>query len=164
MNAPILYRKRLIPSETLLLKDDIMLYRDERRIITRWNTIRPKKSLHHGFSCYLLDKGVKVNKFYDHSDNLICWYCDIISHSYDPSSDTYIFTDLLADVLLYPDGRLKVVDLDEMADAVEQGLLSEEMLLKGLRRTNWLLTKIYDGSFAEIQEFINQFDAPDSGR
>lgn len=158
MNAPILYRRRLIPSETLLLKDDVMLYRDEYRILTRWNTIRPKKNLHHGFSCYLLDKGIKVSKFYDHKGELICWYCDIVSQSYDLTSDTYIFTDLLADVLVYPDGRLKVVDLDEMADAVEQGLLSEEMLLKGLRRTNWLLSKIYDGSFKEIQKFINQFD------
>ena len=59
---------------------------------------------------------------------------------------------------MYPDGRLKVVDLDEMADAVEQGLLSQEMLLKGLRRTNWLLSRIYDGTFSEIQDYINQFD------
>ena len=160
MNAPILYRRRLIPNETLLLKDDVTLYRDENRIVTRWNTIRPKKELHHGLSCYLLDKGVKVNKFYDRSGRLICWYCDIVSYSYDASSDTYIFTDLLADILVYPDGSLKVVDLDEMADAVEQGLLSGEMLLKGLRRTNWLLSKIYDGSFCEIRDFINQFDVP----
>ena len=158
MNAPTLYRRRLIPSETLLLKDDVILYHDEHRIVTRWSTIRPKKDLHHGFSCYLLDKGVKVNKFYNHNHELICWYCDIVSHSYDPASNTYIFTDLLADVLVYPDGRLKVVDLDEMADAVEQGLLSQEMLLKGLRRTNWLLSRIYDGTFSEIQDYINQVD------
>lgn len=73
MNAPTLYRRRLIPSETLLLKDDVILYHDEHRIVTRWSTIRPKKDLHHGFSCYLLDKDVKVNKFYNHNHELICW-------------------------------------------------------------------------------------------
>ena len=113
MKRPILYRKRLIPEECILLKDDELLYRDEKKIITRWNTLRPKKDLHHGFSCYFLDKGIKVSKFYKADGSLICWYCDIVTHSYDKATDTYVFTDLLADVLVYPDGRVKVVDLDE---------------------------------------------------
>ena len=113
MKRPILYRKRLIPEECILLKDDELLYRDEKKIITRWNTLHPKKDLDHGFSCYFLDKGIKVSKFYKADGSLICWYCDIVSHSYDEATDTYIFTDLLADVLVYPDGRIKVVDLDE---------------------------------------------------
>ena len=105
MKRPILYRKRLIPEECILLKDDELLYRDEKKIITRWNTLRPKKDLHHGFSCYFLDKGIKVSKFYKADGSLICWYCDIVTHSYDKATDTYVFTDLLADVLVYPDGR-----------------------------------------------------------
>lgn len=44
MTSPILYRKRLIPNECILLKDDILLYRDEEILITKWNTIRPKKT------------------------------------------------------------------------------------------------------------------------
>ena len=124
MKRPILYRKRLIPEECILLKDDELLYRDEKKIITRWNTLRPKKDLHHGFSCYFLDKGIKVSKFYKADGSLICWYCDIVAHSYDKATDTYVFTDLLADVLVYPDGRVKVVDLDELSEANETGLLS----------------------------------------
>lgn len=157
MKTPLLYRKRLIPDEFLLLEKDVLLYRDENRLVTRWDTIRPKKSLHHGFSCYLLKEGVKVSKFYDFDNQLICWYCDIITYSYDPSADAYIFTDLLADVLVYPDGHVKVVDLDELADAVEQHLLPKELLLTALRQTNWLLSKIYAGSFHEIQAFIDGF-------
>ena len=63
MKPPILYRKRLIPDECILLKDDILLYRDEDILVTKWNTIRPKKDLHHGMSCYFLKKGIKVSKF-----------------------------------------------------------------------------------------------------
>ena len=44
----ILYRKRLIPEECIELKDDILLYRDNELIITKWNTLHPKKTLHHG--------------------------------------------------------------------------------------------------------------------
>lgn len=64
-------------------------------------------------------------------------------------------TDLLADVILYPDGFVKVVDLDELAEAFEKRLLSEELLKKALRQTNQLLTLIYSGGFSSLQSVIN---------
>ena len=157
MTPPILYRKRLIPDECILLKDDILLYRDEDILVTKWNTIRPKKDLHHGMSCYFLKKGIKVSKFCDEADRLLYWYCDIISHTWDPETDTYVFTDLLADVLVYPDGFVKVLDLDELADATAEGLLTEVQLEKSLRRTNWLLELIYSGRFGELQKYITDY-------
>jgi len=159
MRTPILYRKRLIPDECILLKDDLLLHRDKEVIITKWNTIRPKKTLHHGISCYFLTQGIKVSKFYDHSSNFICWYCDIISHSYDENTDTFIFTDLLADVIIYPDGFVKVVDLDELADALKNGLMSSEMVHKTLMQLNHLLTLIYNGSIAKLQQYIELSEA-----
>lgn len=159
MKIPVLYRKRLIPAECLLLKDDIVLHRDEKTIITKWNTIRPKKSLDHGYSCYLLDRGVKVSKFYDRENHLVCWYCDIVSHTYEKATDTYVFTDLLADVLVYPDGTFKVVDLDELADACDQSLLSPALLSDALRQLNWLLTQIYEGNFFSLGRLLEEQEA-----
>lgn len=156
MKIPVLYRKRLIPAECLLLKDDIVLHRDEKTIVTKWNTIRPKKSLDHGYSCYLLDRGVKVSKFYDMENHLVCWYCDIVSHTYEKATDTYVFTDLLADVLVYPNGTFKVVDLDELADACDQGLLSPSLLSDTLRQLNWLLTQIYQGNFFSLGRLLEE--------
>ena len=152
MKRPTLYRKRLIPEECILLKDDELLYRDEKTIITRWNTLKPKKDLHHGFSCYFLDKGVKVSKFYKADGTQICWYCDIIATKYDAATDTFTFTDLLADVLIYPSGLIKVVDLDELADAVEQKLITTEQLLDSLRKLDALLRLIYDGTLLPALE------------
>ena len=40
-----LYRKRIIPAECVYLKDDILLYRDSDVIVTKWYTLRPKKTL-----------------------------------------------------------------------------------------------------------------------
>ena len=85
-----LYRKRVIPEECLLLDKDVILYRDPEVIITKWDTIHPKKTLHHGYSCYFIDRGFKVSKFYDHDGNLISWYCDIICHTYDPETEKYL--------------------------------------------------------------------------
>ena len=99
MDKPLLYRKRIIPEEIILLDKDEILYSDDSHIITKWNTIKPKKILHHGSSCYFLKEGFKVSKFYREDGTLIYWYCDIISYSYDASDNSYVFTDLLADVL-----------------------------------------------------------------
>ena len=43
-----IYRKRLIPSECIWLKDDIVLLCNEEFIVTRWTTLRPRKDFSHG--------------------------------------------------------------------------------------------------------------------
>ena len=151
---PILYRKRLIPSECIELRDDQILYRDDRIIVTKWNTIRPKKDLDHGYSCYFMKKGFKVSRFYGHENQHVCWYCDIIDTAYDAELNAYTFTDLLVDVILTPDGSIKVVDVDELADAMENKLISQSMLLRALRRLDYLLSIIYQDRFGDLQREI----------
>lgn len=152
---PILYRKRLIPEECILLKDDVILYRDDQIIVTSWHSLKPRRDLHHGYSCYYLEKGIKVSKFYRPDNTLLYWYCDIVDYDYSPDTDTYVVTDLLADVIVYPDGFVKVVDLDELVAALESGLLSEALLKKSLLRIDALLRMIYGNTFSALQEPIN---------
>ena len=54
-------------------------------------------------------KNYKVSKFLFSDDSLIYWYCDIIDYTYDNEGDEYVFRDLLADVIVFPDGFVKVV-------------------------------------------------------
>lgn len=157
MADPILYRKRLIPEECVLLKDDRLLYRDEEIIVTAWNTLKPRKDLHHGRSCYYLREGIKVSRFYDENGSLLYWYCDIVNYDYDAGTDTYVITDLLADVIVYPDGFVKVVDIDELATAKEAGLLTDAMLTKALLTLSHLLQIIYDGGFEKLQEPLERY-------
>lgn len=156
MADPILYRKRLIPEECVLLKDDTVLYRDDQIIVTGWNSLKPRKDLHHGNSCYYLTKGIKVSRFCREDDSMLYWYCDIVDYDYDESADTYVVTDLLADVIVYPDGFVKVVDLDELVTAQEAGLLTDEMLKKSILRLNHLLEIIYAGDFDKLLEPIKE--------
>lgn len=156
MPEPILYRKRIIPEECILLKDDRILYQDEQTIVTGWNSLKPKKDLHHGYSCYFLNKGCKISKFYREDNTLMYWYCDIVEYDYRSETNTYIVTDLLADVIIYPDGFVKVVDLDELADALTRKLISEETLKKALLSLNNLLNTIYSGDFNDLQSPIEQ--------
>ena len=156
MADPILYRKRLIPEECVLLKDDTVLYRDNQIIVTGWKSLKPRKDLHHGYSCYYLEEGFKVSRFCKEDGSMLYWYCDIVDYDYTADTDTYIVTDLLADVVIYPGGFVKVVDLDELVTAQESGLLNNDMLKKALLRLNHLLEIIYAGDFDKLQKPIEQ--------
>ena len=154
MNHPILYRKRIIPQECILLKDDIILSCDEEHIITSWNALHPKKDLHHGWSCYFLKEGFKVSKFCKEDGTLMYWYCDIVEFDYNHTQNTLVVTDLLADVIIYPDGFVKVVDIDELVTALNQNELSLETLKSSLLILDKLLKIIYDGKFSKLQHLL----------
>lgn len=154
MTNPILYRKRIIPDECILLKDDVILSCDEERIVTTWHSLHPKKDLHHGSSCYFLKEGFKVSKFCYEDDRLLCWYCDIVDFDYHPNENTMIVTDLLADVIIYPDGSVKVVDLDELVTALESRSISLDTLKSSLLRLDKLLKIIYSGDFDKLKAYI----------
>lgn len=99
-----------------------------------------------------------MSKFLRENGNLHYWYCDIIEHSYDANTNSYTFTDLLADVIIYPDGKLRVVDLDEIAVALERKLLSERELEVALRTLDSLLNMIYEGDFDYLKSKVEQFE------
>ena len=81
----------------------------------------------------------------------------IIETNYEKDSDTYVFTDLLADVIVKPDGNTRVVDLDELADAFERGLLSSQRMSCALRQLDDLLQAIYRDRFESLTEpLMNQ--------
>lgn len=149
-----LYRKRFIPNETILLKDDKIISCDNDKIITSWNVLKPRNDFTHGTSCYFLNDGFKVSKFIDKNDNLLYWYCDIIDFEYFKTDNKYVFSDLLIDVIVYPDGFVKVLDMDEIADALDMNLISIDIVKKSLKRTNKLLKIIYDGNFDNLRKYI----------
>lgn len=154
-----LFRKRIIPNECILLKDDIILSANEEFIITKWNALKPKKDLHHGYSCFFLKEGFKISKFYREDNSLMCWYCDIVDYSYNEEDNSLTATDLLADVIVAPDGFVKVVDLDELAEIMEKQALSEQLIALALRRLNHLLTLIYNGEFENLKKHIEKWEA-----
>ncbi len=156
MEYPVLYRKRIIPQECIRLKDDIILRCDEHVILTKWKALHPKKDLHHGASCYFLQKGIKVSRFCYEDDSLLYWYCDIVDYTYDRETNELVVTDLLADVIVYPDGFVKVMDIGELAQARREGLLSDEALQKSLTRLDELLQLIYSGGFSQLQECLTK--------
>jgi len=150
-----LYRKRYIPEELIFLKDDKILFHRQNIIITKWNTLKPREDIARGISAYIMDKNIKVSKIFDYHNQFVHWYCDIITTNC-PEKDTYIFTDLLIDVIIDPDGVVHVVDMDELGDYIENGTLDRKTASLALHATNELLAMIADKRFAEYQKMIDE--------
>lgn len=153
-----IYRKRIIPEECILLKDDEVLEITESKIITKWKTLKPRRDFHHGCSCYFLKLGYKVSIFYREDNTPLYWYCDIVDYTYNETERTLIVTDLLADVVIYPDRYIKVLDIDELAIALEQKLCEPILVTQALKKLDGLLNIIYEDKFdtlsAELKKWI----------
>ena len=156
-----LYRRRFIPDEILSLHKDEILYVDEDIILTRWDTLKPRADFSHGISAYFLKKNCKVTKVLNTDNELVYWYCDIMQMIEEPQTNAeervLIMEDLLIDILVYPDGSIRVLDLDEAADAAKQGLITSDMLYHSMRTANNLLNDIYAGKFQEYQQEIEKY-------
>lgn len=155
MSRPRLFRRRFIPDENIELKDDMILALEPNLIITSWNVLKPRRDISRGVSAYFIDKGIKVSKVFDNAGQMVYWYCDIIETHYDEKENIYTFNDLLIDVVVYPDGQVEVLDMDEFADAVEQGILSVGTIAHAMRATDDLLHTIYAGEFEKYTHYID---------
>ena len=154
-----LYRKRIIPCETVLLKDDVILRLDDEMIITRWKALHPKPLFSHGASCYYLKRGYKVSRIYRPDNSLLHWYCDIVEYQWETGKDSLIVQDLLADVIITPDGKIQVLDLDELADSIENDLISMSQAASCLRNLNDLLKEIEQCGIERLDSpFANLID------
>ena len=155
MSRPRLFRRRFIPDENIELKDDMILALEPNLIITSWNVLNPRRDISRGVSAYFIDKGIKVSKVFDNAGQMVYWYCDIIETHYDEKENIYTFNDLLIDVVVYPDGQVEVLDMDEFADAMEQGILSVGTIAHAMRATDDLLHTIYAGEFEKYTHYID---------
>ena len=155
MSRPLLFRRRFIPDENIELKDDMILALEPNLIITSWNVLKPRRDISRGVSAYFIDKGIKVSKVFDNAGQMVYWYCDIIETHYDEKENIYTFNDLLIDVVVYPDGQVEVLDMDEFADAMEQGILSVGTIAHAMRATDDLLHTIYAGEFEKYTHYID---------
>jgi predicted RNA-binding protein associated with RNAse of E/G family len=46
-----------------------------------------------------------------------------------------------------PDGTMKVLDADELAIALEEGLITQEQACRSLKKMDSILQKVYNNSF-----------------
>ena len=153
----LLYRKRFIPNETILLKDDKILEITEDFVMTKWNCLNPRLDISYGYSAYFLKEGFTLSKVFDHEDNLVYWYCDIITSEYDASANALIVTDLLIDILVYANDSLRILDLNELADCLEQHSIDIRLACLSLRQATHLLSLLDQKTFSTYQHRLDSY-------
>ena len=160
-NYPSLYRKRFIPAENILLKDDIILHLDESTIVTKWDTLKPRKDICRGFSVCFMEKGIKLSKMFS-KDNSFFWYIDIIHTKKLPEENSIIFEDLLIDVVIKTDKSVRILDIGEAAEAFQNGIISSEQLIDALKKLDLLLELIHSGDIIQMQTYLESFESAES--
>ena len=119
-------RKRFIPEEEVDISGDEVLYDDGALIVTRWLPIRARNDIGWGFSYIWILGHYKISAVFDRTGKFIYWYCDVIKTEYEKDKNKYVFTDLLIDVVIEPDGTCRVLDEDELQEAFLRGFISAE--------------------------------------
>ncbi len=160
MNTSVLlYRKRHIPEECILLKNDRILFLDDSRLVTTWNVLKPRADFASGISLFDFEKHWKITRVAKADGSLYHWYCDIMKMHISEENETvtYLMEDLLIDIVIEADGSVHVLDLDEAAEAFEKGLITGADLTLALNAADALLRIIRSGEFARYQEIVEQY-------
>lgn len=142
-----MYRKRFIPNEIVDISGDEVLEKNENMIITRWKPIKERTDIGGGISYIFLRRGYKISKIFDKEGKFLYWYCDIIEYSYNEEKEEYIFTDLLADVKVYPNGEAEVLDFGELEGAFREKMITGQQLLETIKSVNMLMEMIQNNQF-----------------
>ncbi len=145
----VILRKRLIPDEEILLTDDEYLYSDEDMIITRWKAFTEHDDLSGGISIYYLKKNIKFSAIFSHGE-FNRYYIDTIEYTWNEDRTVLTALDLLADVVYFKDGNFRILDLDELAETLENGQISKELAAKSLKATHEIYYKIVAGEIEEL--------------
>ena len=132
---------------TLWLKFPFVSFRIAR-------ALKKREDISTGYSCLYLKDGYKISKFLKADGSLLSWYCDIVTYDYNKKDNKLTTIDLLADVIIYPDGKMTVVDLDELYEAFEKKLIDLSLLKKSLLSLNRLLKEINENGIENLAKPI----------
>ena len=155
-NSYTVTRRRYIPNEIITLNHDTIYYVSDDLIVSGWKAIRLRQDISGGYSAYYPKLGIKTSKLFDIDGKLLYWYNDISELDFDGNSIN--FTDLLIDVIVFPDNNIKILDIDEFAEAIEKKLITKEQEIKALKSFHILLDYIYNNNYSLLMEPIIQLE------
>jgi predicted RNA-binding protein associated with RNAse of E/G family len=143
-NVPKRYKKKLFPPAIIDISSDILYFFNKELMVTGWapEVDDPTEGVASVISFIFLEKGFQISKKFDKNNTFLYWYCDIIDVESDQENNIYTITDLVVDVVVYPDNYVRIIDLDELANLIEQDGLDKKLLLKALRNLDNLLLEI----------------------
>jgi len=157
---PKIYRKRYVPDEIIDISGDEILYNNGSIIVTKWKPIHKRSDFSGGISFAFISEGYKIGYFYGQNKEFLFWYIDIIETEFDEANNSLTLIDLLADVKIFPDGSHVVLDLDELEESHEKGLINNRQYELALVNLKKVTDMIEQGSYPPrfVSEFIKKLE------
>ncbi|WP_052807367.1 DUF402 domain-containing protein [Risungbinella massiliensis] len=81
---------------------------------------------------YFVRKGYTISKVFQKNGEFLYYYCDMME-MHQTGRMRYVMVDLLLDLIIYPDGRYHLIDIDEFADSIERGRIKRRQQVHALR-------------------------------
>ena len=85
------------------------------------------------------------------NDEILLWYIDMIAEQGIDTDCVPYFDDLYLDLVVYPNGTIKVDDMDELVDALSQKDITEDQFNLAISTSN----KLKNGLLNNIDTFID---------
>lgn len=102
------------------------------------------------------NKNIAVSAAMDDKDNILEWYIDIAKDTLLTEKGVPYIKDLYLDVVLYPSGKIEILDEDELQEALENKDISKEDFDLAYNVSNKLIQQI-NGNVEKIKEFTNKY-------
>ena len=85
------------------------------------------------------------------NNDILLWYIDMIAGQGIDTDGVPYFDDLYLDLVVYPDGTIKVDDMDELEEALSQGDITEDQFNLAISTSN----KLKSGLLSDIDTFVD---------
>lgn len=105
----------------------------------KWLSILPQKD----FYC--------ITAMMNANDDILVWYIDMIAEQGIDADGIPYFDDLHLDLVVYPNGMVKVDDMDELEDALLRNDITEEQFKLAINTSK----KLQNGLLSDIKAFID---------
>lgn len=113
---------------------------------------------------YFVKKGYTISKVFQKSGEFLYYYCDVMEMR-QVGRLRYVMVDLLLDMIVYPDGRYHLIDVDEFAEAIEKGQLKRRQQVHSLRTLDKMINLQTSRSFIpKMLQEARMFPLTDSSK
>lgn len=100
---------------------------------------------------YFVKNGYTISKVFTKTGEFQYYYCDLMEMQ-QTGNLRYVMVDLLLDLIIYPDGKYHIVDLDEFADSIEKGEITKRQQIHSIRTLHEMIALQLENTL--IPDFI----------
>lgn len=129
-----------------------VIYFDDVSPPTSWGDVKVIDKGMKWLDIMPFDENYFITAMIDEKNHIVKWYIDIIAGYGACDDGVYWFDDLYLDVVVTPEGKIDVHDMDELEEALEIGDISSEQFSDAVAAKDKLLNSVVN-NICEFERF-----------